>query len=123
VTELELRKHGAEGSPARRSSFDDVAPVAVPPPPAPAPPQTALSGEKLREKAGASAPTSSKSSMARSISVGTFYCAPAPGAQPFVSVGQRVKPDTTVGIIEVMKLMNAMQAGYSGIISQILVKD
>jgi acetyl-CoA carboxylase biotin carboxyl carrier protein len=123
VTEIELRKPGAEGSPSGRSSFAAIAPSAVPPPPAAVQTQTALSSEKLREKISAPVSASSKSVTIKSISVGTFYCAPAPGAQPFVSVGQRVTPDTTVGIIEVMKLMNAMQAGCSGVVSQILVKD
>ena len=59
----------------------------------------------------------------RSPMVGTFYCAPEPGAQPFVSVGSRVKPDTTVCIIEVMKLMSSISAEHSGVITHILVDD
>ena len=55
--------------------------------------------------------------------VGIFYCAPEPGATPFVKVGQRAAADTTVCIIEVMKLMNSIQAGSSGLVTHILVKD
>src|SRR3972149_1501613 len=40
--------------------------------------------------------------------VGTFYRAPAPGAPPFVELGSLVTEDDTVGIIEVMKLMNSI---------------
>lgn len=45
---------------------------------------------------------------------GTFYRAPKPGAGPFVEVGDRVQPDTTVGIVETMKLMNSVPAGVAG---------
>jgi acetyl-CoA carboxylase biotin carboxyl carrier protein len=48
--------------------------------------------------------------------LGTFYRAQAPGAQPFVEVGSRVEPDSTVCIIEVMKMMNSIPAGVSGTI-------
>src|SRR5262245_4909345 len=39
----------------------------------------------------------------RAPMIGTFYRSPAPGAPPFVEAGSKVKPDTVVGIIEVMK--------------------
>ena len=55
--------------------------------------------------------------------VGTFYRAPEPGAKPFVDVGQKVTPETTVCIIEVMKLMNSVTAGVRGTVLQILVGD
>ena len=55
--------------------------------------------------------------------VGTFYCAPEPGAKPFVQVGQKVEPDTTVCIIEVMKLMNSIAAGVAGTVTHVLVDD
>jgi acetyl-CoA carboxylase biotin carboxyl carrier protein len=54
---------------------------------------------------------------------GTFYRAPAPGAPPFVEVGQAVEADTVVCIIEVMKLMNSVAAGVRGTVRQILVAD
>ena len=43
--------------------------------------------------------------------LGTFYRAEAPGAKPFVEVGATVEADTTVCIIEVMKMMNSISAG------------
>jgi acetyl-CoA carboxylase biotin carboxyl carrier protein len=51
--------------------------------------------------------------------LGTFYGAEAPGAAPFVEVGARVGPETTVCIIEVMKMMNSVPAGVSGTIAEI----
>jgi acetyl-CoA carboxylase biotin carboxyl carrier protein len=61
--------------------------------------------------------------LVRAPMVGTFYCAPEPGAPPFVEPGSRVAPDTTVCIIEVMKLMNSIAAGCAGVVTHVLVKD
>jgi len=55
--------------------------------------------------------------------VGTFYRASEPGAAPFVEVGQRVSADTTICIIEVMKLMTSVPAGQAGVVTSILVED
>ena len=52
--------------------------------------------------------------------LGTFYRAEAPGAAPFVEVGAEVGPETTVCIIEVMKMMNSVPAGVSGTIAEIV---
>jgi acetyl-CoA carboxylase biotin carboxyl carrier protein len=51
--------------------------------------------------------------------LGSFYRAEAPGAQPFVDVGTRVEPDTVVCLIEVMKMMNSVQAGVEGTIVEV----
>lgn len=55
--------------------------------------------------------------------MGTFYRAPKPGAPPFVQLGQHVEPDSIVGLIEVMKLMNSVYAGCSGTIVEISAQD
>ena len=55
--------------------------------------------------------------------LGTFYRAEAPGAAPFVEVGAKVDPDTTVCIIEVMKMMNSVPAGVSGKIAEIVPQN
>jgi oxaloacetate decarboxylase alpha subunit len=55
--------------------------------------------------------------------MGHFYSRPEPNAPPFVTLGGRVEPDTTVGLLEVMKLFNAVTAGVSGIMAQICVED
>lgn len=52
--------------------------------------------------------------------LGTFYRAEAPGASPFVEIGAEVGPETTVCIIEVMKMMNSVPAGVSGVIAEIV---
>jgi acetyl-CoA carboxylase biotin carboxyl carrier protein len=55
--------------------------------------------------------------------VGTFYRASAPGQPPFVDVGSEVEPDTVVGLIEVMKMMNSVPAGVSGTIAEVCAED
>lgn len=55
--------------------------------------------------------------------VGTFYRAPEPGADPFVEVGARVGADTTVGLVEVMKVFTSVPAGTKGIIAEIKVAN
>jgi acetyl-CoA carboxylase biotin carboxyl carrier protein len=55
--------------------------------------------------------------------VGIFYRAPRPGAPPYVEIGASVEEDTIIGIIEVMKLMNAVRAGVKGTVTEILVQD
>jgi acetyl-CoA carboxylase biotin carboxyl carrier protein len=54
---------------------------------------------------------------------GTFYRAPQPGAPPFVEPGDAVGPDTVIGIIETMKLMNPVLAGATGRIGMVLVDN
>ena len=55
--------------------------------------------------------------------LGTFYRAEAPGKPPFVEVGSRVEPDTTVCIIEVMKMMNSVHAGVAGTIREVCAEN
>jgi acetyl-CoA carboxylase biotin carboxyl carrier protein len=55
--------------------------------------------------------------------LGTFYVAPEPGAPPFVTVGQAVTEDTTVGLIEVMKVFNSVRAAVKGTIAEIVVQN
>lgn len=55
--------------------------------------------------------------------VGTFYRAPSPDAEPFVTVGQHVTPDTVVCIIEAMKVMNEIKAEVKGTIRKIMVDN
>jgi acetyl-CoA carboxylase biotin carboxyl carrier protein len=55
--------------------------------------------------------------------VGTFYRAPAPDAEPFVEIGQDVKPDDALCIIEAMKLMNEIKCEAKGKVIEILVEN
>lgn len=59
----------------------------------------------------------------KSPMVGTFYAAPAPDKSDFVAVGSSVKSSQTVCIIEAMKLLNEIEAGFDGTITEILVQN
>jgi acetyl-CoA carboxylase biotin carboxyl carrier protein len=85
-------------------------PMAAPDPPTPA------------ERAPAPAPDQD-TLIVRSPMLGTFYRAEAPGAAPFVEVGATVAPDSTVCIIEVMKMMNSVAAGVSGTVVEVCAEN
>jgi acetyl-CoA carboxylase biotin carboxyl carrier protein len=55
--------------------------------------------------------------------VGTFYRSPEPGAPPFVEVGQRIRRDQVLCIIEAMKLMNEITSEYDGAIVSVYVDN
>lgn len=55
--------------------------------------------------------------------VGTFYRSPGPDKDSYVSEGSKVSPETTVCIVEAMKLMNEIQAEVSGEVVKIYVEN
>ena len=55
--------------------------------------------------------------------VGLFYAAPAENADPFVSLGDRVKKGQTLCIVEAMKLMNEISAEEDGVITEVCVTN
>lgn len=55
--------------------------------------------------------------------LGTFYVAPEPGAPPFVQVGSAITEDSTVGLIEVMKVFNSVRASVKGTIAQVVAQN
>jgi acetyl-CoA carboxylase biotin carboxyl carrier protein len=55
--------------------------------------------------------------------LGTFYVAPEPGAPPFVQVGQQITEDTTVGLIEVMKVFNSVRSTVKGTIVEVVAQN
>ena len=59
----------------------------------------------------------------RSPIVGTFYRAPAPGAEPFTDVGKKVRKGQTLCIVEAMKVMNEIESDVDGEVVKILVEN
>jgi len=90
-------------------------PAAAPPPPPAAVPENGIATPVEDDSAGL---TPIASPM-----VGTLYVAPAPDADPFVRVGDRVEPGQTVCIVEAMKLMNEIQSEVRGKVVRRLVED
>ena len=99
-----------------------AAPAEDPPDPDPEPEPA----ERAAPERAAAAAAAVESDGARTIEapmLGTFYRAPAPGATPFVDVGTTVDPGTVVCLIEVMKMMNSIQAGVAGTIVDICAEN
>ena len=94
--------------------------------PAPIPPSAPVS---MDAPAAASPPAASTAPPGAALvtvdapTVGTFYQAPKPDAPPFVVPGDRVEPDTTVCILEVMKLMNHVRAGVTGTVVEVFARN
>ena len=85
----------------------------------------ALAGTEVApEEAQAPIPARSKTAVeVKSPMVGTFYRAPAPGAEPFVKIGDRVKKGQTLCIIEAMKLMNELECEVDGVIVDVIPEN
>ena len=103
--------HAAGAAPARPGEF--AAPVAHAPIPA------AAGG--TREHAAEAAP--SDVHVIKSPIVGTFYSAPSPNAEPFVTVGARVAAGQVLCIIEAMKLMNEIESDVAGEVVRIFAEN
>lgn len=97
------------------------APAAVQAAPAAAP----VAAAAPAPAAPAAAPVSedSKYETIKSPMIGTFYRSAGPDKDPFVQVGDTISNDSTVCIIEAMKLFNDIEAEMSGKIVKILVDD
>ena len=71
----------------------------------------------------APAPAAPEGHTVKAPMVGTFYRASAPGAQPFVEIGQKVALGETLCVIEAMKLMNEIEADRAGTVIAILAEN
>ena len=106
--EIEIKKYGADGE-----NLAQQMPVMQTPQAAPS------VNVVVNEKSSSKATTDTIDSPM----VGTFYKAPSPGANAFVSVGQVVHKGETIGIIEAMKIMNEIEAEFDCRIKKALVED
>jgi acetyl-CoA carboxylase biotin carboxyl carrier protein len=113
-TKIRLRRRGSEATFFQVPAPGPVATAPVPQPaaaPAPARPETSTPAPP------------SKDLVIESPMVGTYYASSTPDAPAFVSVGSAVRPDTTVCIIEAMKVFTDIPAGVTGTITEVLVKN
>ena len=92
--------------------------------PAPAPASAAAAPKAPAPAAAAAVPDDDAGLVAiESPMVGTFYASPGPDKPAFISVGSDVGPDTTVCLVEAMKIFNEIKAERSGTVAKILVKS
>lgn len=122
LTEIEYEKGECRIRVARQVSVQMTqqaqAPMHLPAPAAtiPTSPSVAEAGESFADLS--KHPGALKSPM-----VGNAYLSAAPGADPFVKVGDSVKAGDSVLIIEAMKVMNQIKAHKAGVVKQILLQD
>ena len=135
LTELDLRdaeeqvlvRRGAPGTPGNSNQQPHVmvqpqyasAPSAVTHAPPPAHPK---SGSLPLSAAADLADTEGLVKISSPM-VGTFYLSANPDSPPFVTLGANVQPNTTVCIIEAMKIFNEIKAETAGTIERVLVKN
>lgn len=94
-------------------------PQAPPQPSQPQAEQDALSGGEETEKSE----SKPDGEVVKSPIVGTYYEAPSPDSDPFIKVGDHVEAGQTLCIVEAMKIMNEIEAEFSGTVQKILVSN
>jgi acetyl-CoA carboxylase biotin carboxyl carrier protein len=119
LTEIDLRD--AEVRIRLRKGHETVV-TTLPTMPAPAPPQPIAAAPPQATAPGKVADEEYVVYI-KSVMVGTFFSSPSPEAPAFVKVGDHVGPDTTVCIIEAMKVFNEIPAGMSGQVMAVLVQN
>ncbi|KXK48009.1 MAG: Biotin carboxyl carrier protein [Chlorobi bacterium OLB5] len=134
INEIEIEEEGTrvrvvKSKPQDTAPAPQVITYAAPPPVAQAPAAvsaapTAPAAKTEEKKESAPVSQSGKDLIeVRSPIVGTFYRAPSPNADPYVSVGSQVTKGNVLCIIEAMKLMNEIECEFEGKISKIMVEN
>jgi acetyl-CoA carboxylase biotin carboxyl carrier protein len=120
LSQMDLRQAGQRIQ--LRRGFEPVAAPAAPRSAA-APVAAAPAADKPAAASPAAPAEDSKIALIRSPMVGTFYAASDPDTPPYVKVGDHVGPETTVCIVEAMKVFNEIPAETSGKIMSVLVEN
>lgn len=110
-SDLDAARQLLASLPVQQPMVTMAAPAAAPVAAAPAP------------AAAPSASTDPVGPTVNSPMVGTFYRSAAPGEKSFINIGDPVDENTTVCIIEAMKVMNEIKAEARGTIARVLVED
>ena len=108
-SKIRLRRRGSE-----------VAATAPPPPTAPGPPAAAAPPSPIPVTPVAATPAGA---VIESPMVGTFYSSSGPDSPPFVTPGSTIRVETTVCVIEAMKVLTEIPAGIAGTVAECLVKN
>jgi len=120
IAELEVTEGDSKVRIVKTPAATAAPQVQYVPMPAPAPIAAAPQAAPV---VAAAAPPVLSGHVVKSPMVGTFYRAPGPGKAAFVDVGSTVKVADPVCIIEAMKLLNEIEAGFDGVIQEILVEN
>lgn len=122
ISEIDLR----QGNQRIRLVRGGTIPMAVQATPAqslPAPSPAATPTADTPANAPAASTPSKTLYEVKSPTPGTFYSRPKPDEAPYVKKGSKVDPETTVGLIEAMKVYTEIPAEVSGVVAEILVQN
>lgn len=119
---VSLRREGSQ-APVVQVSPAPAAPPAAPAAPAAPAPAPAAPAPAAAPAAEPSPADTSNLEQITSPMVGTFYSAAKPESPAFANVGDTVTADTTVCIVEAMKIFNEIKAEQSGVIEKVLVSN
>ena len=124
LAEFEVESGGMKLRVRKASTAFPMPPaLPVPGPPAAALPSANPASVPPAPPAEVSDEDSVELAVVKSPIVGTFYRSPEPGAPSFVEIGERVKKDQVLCIIEAMKLMNEITSEYDGEIVSAYVEN
>jgi acetyl-CoA carboxylase biotin carboxyl carrier protein len=127
LSEFELEREGLKLRVRKTSTgYVPLAPPVQMASPAPAVPSGPPTSATALEESSAPAPIDEPAldlAVVKSPIVGTFYRSPEPGAPSFVEVGDRVKKDQVLCVIEAMKLMNEITSEYDGELTSAYVEN
>lgn len=121
---LEIRRGNdiaAAGDLLKHLPVPSAAPVAMAA--APAAPAPVAAPAAAAPAAAAAVPSGPAGPTINSPMVGTFYRSAAPGEKSFINIGDQVDENTTVCIIEAMKVMNEIKAEARGVVTRVLAED
>lgn len=121
-----VRVEEPDGTAVELERASTAQPVAVPMPSAMAAPVAAPTVSPAAPEPAAQTPAATPEPKGIEVTapmVGVFYAAPAPGDEPFVHVGSKVKAGETLCIIEAMKVLNEVTAEADGEVLEICVAD
>lgn len=126
IEELEISNWGKKVKISKKISREALLPAAIAPPaPPPASTSRASTDTPMERENAVTDDEMDITDLVpvKSPMVGTFYAAPAPDADPFVRLGDNIRTDQVVCIVEAMKLMNEIRAESDGRIVKILVEN
>ena len=125
LAEFELERDGLKLKVKKSHAAAAVPAMPAPLPAVPLQPPVPVMPQTTAHPAPPAEPSGDELELAvvKSPIVGTFYRSPEPGAPSFVEVGQRVKKDQVLCIIEAMKLMNEITSEYEGEIISAYVEN
>jgi len=121
LTEFEMEENGVRLSIKKGGAVPIVHTVAAMP--LPAAKAEVIAAAATASRAAAPVADDPRMAIVKAPFVGTLYRSPAPDAEPYVTIGQEVTPETVLCIVEAMKVMNEIKAEVKGIVREVLVEN